>query len=290
MGIANSNELIIILDFGSQYNQLIARRVRECKVYCELIHYNTPLQKIRSMKPCGIIFSGGPSSVYEKNAPKLNKEIFELGVPILGICYGMQLMAHMLGGEVGETEKHEYGKTELTVLEDEILFEGLNPKLICWMSHGDIVKEIPHKFKVLAHTPNSPIAAMANFKSSLFGVQFHPEVVHTPWGIEIIRNFLYKVCGCKGKWTTEKFLNTAIENIRETVRDEKVICALSGGVDSSASAVLVNNAVGKQLHCIFVNHGFLRKEEPERVQKTFFENFRMNLIYVDESDRFLKRL
>lgn len=287
---SNLKELILILDFGSQYNQLIARRIRECKVYCELIPYDTKLDKIISLKPKGIILSGGPSSVYEKNAPRINAKIFDLNIPILGICYGMQLMTYILGGVVAWTEKHEYGKTELFVDKPGILFKDLNPQLICWMSHGDIVVEPPKNFKVLAHTSNSPVAAMANFKKKLFGVQFHPEVVHTPWGKDVIKNFLYDVCGCKGLWTMESFIEQKVKEIKDIVRNQKVICALSGGVDSSATAALVHKAVKDQLYCIFVNHGLLRKGEEKRVIKTFKEHFQMNLIYVEAEERFLGKL
>lgn len=287
-----NTQSIIILDFGSQYNQLIARRVREAKVYSEILPYSTSIsiEKILKYNPKGIIFSGGPDSVYEKNAPLITKEIFNLGIPILGICYGMQLMAYLLGGKVREGKKHEYGKTELFVDDDRILFKDLNPHLICWMSHGDIVSTTPAGFEILARTPNSPIAAMANFEKKLFGVQFHPEVIHTPWGIEIIKNFLYEVCNCSPIWTMESFINKQVQEIKKIVNKEKVICALSGGVDSSTTAALVHRTIGNKLYCIFVNHGFLRKEEPERVQKTFSEYFKMNLIYVDAQERFLRKL
>lgn len=283
-------DLVVILDFGSQYNQLIARRVRECQVYCELLPYTTSIKRLISLSPKAIILSGGPASVYEKDAPTLDAKIFELGIPILGICYGMQLMAHLLGGEVVFTTRHEYGKTAIFIDNPKLLFKGLNPSLICWMSHGDIVKRPPEGFEVLAHTANSPVASMGNFKQKFFGVQFHPEVVHTPWGIEVLKSFLYLAAGCQGSWTMGSFLDQQIPLIKEKVKKEKVLCALSGGVDSSAVAALVHQAVGRQLYCIFVNHGFLRKEEPERVQRTFSKHFKMNLIYVDASKRFLAKL
>lgn len=283
-------DLVVILDFGSQYNQLIARRVRECKVYCELIPSSTPLSHIEQLKPKGIILSGGPASVYEKNAPKIPQQIFNLGVPVLGICYGMQLMAHTLGGSVQWTDKHEYGKTELHVDETEILFEGLNPQLICWMSHGDIVATPPEGFKVLAHTVNSPVAAMANPKENLYAVQFHLEVSHTPWGIEILKNFLYTVCKCPPAWDIPKIIQSKTNEIQQRVEDKKVLCALSGGVDSAAVAALVSRAVGKQLYCIFVDHGFLRKGEAEQVENTFSRHFHMNLICVNARKRFLKKM
>lgn len=290
MEISNQSQQIIILDFGSQYNQLIARRVREAKVYCELLPHNTPISKIIEMQPKGIIFSGGPKSVYEKNAPTVSQDIFSLGIPILGICYGMQLIAKMLGGEVTSAEKHEYGKTELFVHNFDNLFKGLNEKLICWMSHGDVVSRPPHNFKILASTSSSPCASFGNFEKKIFGVQFHPEVVHTPWGVDLIKNFLYNICKCNALWTMENYLQIATDKIKNEVKDEKVICALSGGVDSSVVAAIVHRAIGKQLYCIFVNHGFLRKEEPERVCKTFSEYFGVNLIYIDAEKRFLKRL
>lgn len=285
-----NTQIIIILDFGSQYSQLIARRVREAKVYSEILPYSTPLEKILKYNPRGIILSGGPRSVYEKEAPSISTEIFQIGIPILGICYGMQLIAHLLGGKVKESEKHEYGKTELFVEKEGILFKGLNPHLICWMSHADIVESVPKDFEVIAKTSNSPVAAMADFKRNIYGVQFHPEVSHTPWGIEIIKNFLYHICKCSPAWTMKSFINTQIQQIKNLVGKEKVICALSGGVDSATTAALVHKAVGEKLYCIFVNHGFLRKEEPERVRKTFTEHFKMNLIYVDAEERFLKKL
>jgi GMP synthase (glutamine-hydrolysing) len=284
-------QTILILDFGSQYSQLIARRVREAKVYCEILPYSISIEKILEYNPKGIILSGGPRSVYEKDAPLIDKKIFNLGIPIFGICYGMQLIAHLLDGKVSKAEKHEYGKTELFVVEEEkILFKGLNPHLICWMSHSDIVSKLPKSFKILAYTHNCPIAAMADSERKIYAVQFHPEVAHTPWGIEIIKNFLYNICKCEPTWTMKSFITTKIQEIKKIVKEEKVICALSGGVDSATTAALVYKAIGNKLYCIFVNHGFLRKEEPERVRKTFTKNFKMNLIYVDAKDRFLKKL
>ncbi len=286
----NTQELIIVLDFGAQYSQLIARKVRSCDVYCEILPYDTPLATIVARQPKGMLFSGGPASVYEDGAPHCDPKIYDLGIPILGICYGHQLMAHQLGGQVESTGKHEYGKTELEVLNSDDLFAELNPQLISWMSHGDQVQSPPPGFVGTARTHNTPIAAMANPARRLFGVQFHPEVVHTPWGIEIIRNFLYRQCGCGGLWTTESFVETALREIRATVGEDRVLCALSGGVDSAAVAALVHRAVGQQLTCVFVNHGFMRKGEPEEVQHTFAETFNLNLVYVDASRRFLKRL
>ncbi len=283
-------DFVLVLDFGSQYNQLIARRVRECKVYCELMPSGTPLSQIEKMKPKGIILSGGPASVYEKNAPQVSEKLFELGIPVLGICYGMQLMSHALGGSVQWTDKHEYGKTELHVDDEDTLFTGLNPQLICWMSHGDIVATPPEGFKVLAHTENSPVAAMAQPQKNLYAVQFHLEVSHTPWGIEIIKNFLYNVCTCLPAWDNPKIIQSKTSEIQQQVSDKKVLCALSGGVDSAAVAALVSRAVGKQLYCIFVDHGFLRKGEAEQVENTFSKHFHMNLICVDARKRFVEKI
>jgi GMP synthase (glutamine-hydrolysing) len=283
-------ELVIVLDFGAQYGQLIARRVRECNVYCEILPFNTPLNKILALHPKGIIFSGGPSSVYEKNAPTLDPALFKAGIPILGICYGHQLMGKLLGGKVVPAHKREFGKTELTVLNDKSLFTGLNPQLICWMSHGDQVTEVPKGFVVLARTRTSPVAAMGHLKRKLFGVQFHPEVVHTPWGMEIFRDFLLKQCGCQGLWTMASVAEQAVADIRQQVGKGRVICALSGGVDSCCVAALVHKAVGDKLTCIFVDHGFLRKNEAKQVVRTFRNNFHANLVFRDASKRFLKLL
>ncbi len=286
----DTNELIIVLDFGAQYGQLIARRVRECRVYCEILPFDTPLEKLLSLNPKGIIFSGGPASVYEENAPQCDPALFKAGIPILGICYGMQLMGKMLGGEVLPATKREFGKTELSVLSDANLFSGLNPQLICWMSHGDQVVKPPRGFTALARTRTAPVAAMGDPKRKLFGVQFHPEVVHTPWGIEIFRNFLYSQCGCQGLWTMSSVAEEATAAIREEVGKKRVICALSGGVDSCTVAAIVHRAIGDRLTCIFVDHGFLRKDEAQQVVRAFQENFRANLIFCDASERFLKLL
>jgi len=282
-------ELVIVLDFGAQYNQLIARRVRECHVYCEILPSDTPTAEILARKPKGIVFSGGPSSVYEDGAPLCDPALFDAGIPILGICYGMQLMAKMLGGEVGGGQHREYGKTELTVLDDGDLFQGLNPRLTAWMSHGDRVERVPDGFVETARTAGV-CAAMSDRTQKLFGVQFHPEVVHTPWGIEVFRSFLYNQCGCRELWTTESVVSEAVRAIREQVDGGKVACALSGGVDSAVTAALVHRAVGEQLTCIFMDHGFLRKGEAEQVVETFGEHFKINLIHAQVQDRFLKRL
>ncbi|MCS6859585.1 MAG: glutamine-hydrolyzing GMP synthase [Abditibacteriales bacterium] len=284
------SELVVVLDFGGQYTQLIARKVRQCKVYCEILRYDTPFEEILARQPKGLIFSGGPSSVYEAGAPACDPRLYDSGIPVLGICYGLQLMAHQLGGKVAPSEKREYGKTELHVLDDSDLFRGLNPRLICWMSHGDQVLESPPGFRVTSETVNCPIASFAHRERKLFGVQFHPEVAHTPWGIEVIRNFLYDQCGCQGLWTMESFVEAATRHIRERVGKDRVLCGLSGGIDSATVAALVHRAVGKQLTCIFVNHGFLRKNEAEDVRRTFTEHFDINLVYIDASKRFLERM
>ncbi|MGD0110738.1 MAG: glutamine-hydrolyzing GMP synthase [Armatimonadota bacterium] len=282
-------ELVIVLDFGAQYNQLIARRIRECHVYCEILPSDTPTAEILARKPKGIVFSGGPSSVYEEGAPLCDPALFDAGIPILGICYGMQLMAKVLGGEVRGGQHREYGKTELTVLDDGDLFQGLNPRLIAWMSHGDRVERVPTGFVPTARTA-SVCAAMSDRSRKLFGVQFHPEVVHTPWGIEVFRSFLYQQCGCRELWTTESVVTEAVRTIREQVNGGKVACALSGGVDSAVTAALVHRAVGEQLTCIFMDHGFLRKGEAEQVVETFGSHFKINLIHAQVQERFLKRL
>ncbi len=281
---------ILILDFGAQYNQLIARRVREAKVYSEVVPYTISPDDILRVAPKGLILSGGPASVKQKHSPFPDPELFNLGIPILGICYGMQLMGRMLDGRVSRTRKKEYGKTELTVDEEYPLFKGLNPNLICWMSHGDKVTSLPPGFLRYAHTPNSRIAAMGDPNRDFYGVQFHPEVVHTPWGIDLIRNFLYEVCGCDPTWTPKNFVDLAVADIKRKVRKKRVICGLSGGVDSSVTAALVHKAVRKQLTCIFVDHGFMRLGEMEQVRETFESHFKMNLVCVDASIRFFSKL
>jgi len=288
--VAAPDELVVVIDYGAQYSQLITRRVRECHVYAELVSYDTPVEQILARKPRGIILSGGPSSVYEEGAPHADPALFNLDIPVLGICYGMQLMAYHLGGKVLQGENREYGKTELRVLDDSNLFHGLNPELICWMSHGDLVQEPPAGFAALASTLSTPVAAMADTTRRLFGVQFHPEVVHTPWGVEILRNFLYQQCGCQGTWNMKSFVPQACDWIRDRTAGGRVLCALSGGVDSSTTAALVHRAIEDRITCIFVNHGLLRLEEAERVRATFEQNFKMNLVYVDATDRFLGAL
>jgi GMP synthase (glutamine-hydrolysing) len=287
--VGKPEELVIVLDFGAQYNQLIARRIRECHVYCEILPSDTPTAEILARKPKGIVFSGGPSSVYDEGAPLCDPALFDAGIPILGICYGMQLMAKLLGGEVRGGQHREYGKTELTVLDDGDFFQGLNPRLIAWMSHGDRVERVPAGFVPTART-TSVCAAMSDRSRKLFGVQFHPEVVHTPWGIEVFRSFLHQQCGCRELWTTESVVTEAVRTIREQVNGGKVACALSGGVDSAVTAALVHRAVGDQLTCIFMDHGFLRKGEAEQVVETFGNHFKINLIHAQVQERFLKRL
>ncbi|TYP54195.1 glutamine-hydrolyzing GMP synthase [Thermosediminibacter litoriperuensis] len=282
-------ENVIVLDFGGQYSQLIARRVREANIYCEILPYNTPLDEILSRKPKAVIFSGGPASVYSENAPVCDKRIFDTGIPILGICYGMQLMCHMLGGRVEPAETPEYGRAELMVDEEDGIFSGLEKNLTVWMSHGDSIITLPEGFRTLARTKNTPHAAIGNGRN-LFGVQFHPEVAHTPRGKEILNNFLFGIAGCIGSWSMKAFVEEQIQLIRQRVGNRKALCALSGGVDSSVAALIAHRALGDNLTCIFVDHGLLRKDEARKVVETFKDKFHMNLIAVDASDRFLKRL
>lgn len=283
-------EAVAIIDFGSQYSHLIARRVRESNVYCELFHYETPLEKIMAIQPRGFILSGGPGSVYEKHAPMTPVGIYESHLPVLGICYGMQLITHQLGGTVAPGNKKEYGQAVLHVSDKASkLFKGLEESLSVWMSHGDHILDMPPGFKSAAYTENSPNAVITNDKD-IFGLQFHPEVVHTPEGKNIIKNFLFKVCKCHGTWTPGNFINENIEAISQQVGKGKVICALSGGVDSAVAAKLVHAAIGDQLTCIFVNNGLLRREEAERALNTFRKNLQMNVVYVDATDRFLNQL
>lgn len=283
------NETVIVLDFGGQYNQLIARRVRECNVYCEVLPYSTDIKKIKEKNPVGIIFTGGPNSVYAEEAPKCGKEIFEMGIPVLGICYGSQLMAQMLGGRVERADKREYGKAEIS-LKDSKLFEGIENETVCWMSHTDFIDKVPDGFEVTASTSSCPTAAYENAEKRLYGVQFHPEVNHTPRGKDMLKNFLYNVCGCKGDWLMSDFAKNAIASLREKIGDKKVLCALSGGVDSSVAAVLIHKAVGKQLTCIFVDNGLLRKNEGDEVEKVFREQFDIKLVRANAQDRFLNKL
>ena len=285
-------EQIVVLDFGGQYNQLIARRVRECHVYCEVHPYNMSLQKLKEMAPKGIIFTGGPNSVYAEESPKCEKEIFEMGIPILGICYGSQLMAHMLGGKVETAPVSEYGKTEVDTDQSSVLFQNVSKKTICWMSHTDYIKEAPADFKVTASTSVCPVAAMECPERKLYATQFHPEVMHTKEGMKMLSSFVYEVCGCSGDWKMDSFVEKTIEEIRERVGKGKVLCALSGGVDSSVAAVLLSKAVGKQLTCVFVDHGLLRKNEGDEVEAVFGPEgpYDLNFIRVNAQQRFYKKL
>ena len=287
-----NKELILVLDFGGQYNQLIARRVRECNVYCEVHPYNMSLEKIKEMNPKGIIFTGGPNSVYGEDSPLCDKAIFELGVPVLGICYGSQLMAHVLGGKVATAPVSEYGKTEVNVDVKSKLFKEVSPSTICWMSHTDYIEKAPEGFTITAHTPVCPVAAMECEEKNLYAVQFHPEVMHTQEGMKMLSNFVYNVCGCVGDWKMDSFVETTIKQIREKVGNGKVLCALSGGVDSSVAAVLLSKAVGKQLTCVFVDHGLLRKNEGDEVEAVFGPNgpYKLNFIRVNAQERFYEKL
>ncbi|MBP2644931.1 MAG: guaA 2 [Firmicutes bacterium] len=288
--IVKNHEMVLVLDFGGQYSQLIARRIRECGVYCEILPYTITMERIKALAPKGIVFSGGPSSVYQENAPQCDKAVFDSGIPILGICYGMQFTAYTLGGTVNRASTREYGNTKLYVDNNGGIFAEISSETQVWMSHGDYISAAPGGFKVTAHTESTPVAAMANAEKAIYGVQFHPEVVHTPEGMKLIRNFLFNICSCKGDWDMGSFVDQAVKAIREQVGDKKVLCALSGGIDSSVAAVLVHRAVGDQLTCVFVNHGFLRKDEPENVVKTFRDGFQMNLVYADATDRFMARM
>lgn len=284
-----AHEMIIVLDFGGQYNQLIARRVRECGVYCEVKSYKTPIDEIKAKNPKGIIFTGGPNSVYDENSPHIGKEIFELGVPVLGICYGCQLMAYTLGGKVSSCVTSEYGKTETIYDNSSLLFKELPEKAVSWMSHTDFVSEIPEGFKVTAHTADCPAAAYENAEKKLYAVQFHPEVNHTENGCKMIDSFVKNVCGCVGDWTMGNYAKTAIEDIRNRVGNGKVLLALSGGVDSSVLAALLSKAVGNQLTCIFVDHGFMRKNEGNEVEAAFAD-WDINFVRVNAKERFMSKL
>jgi GMP synthase (glutamine-hydrolysing) len=283
------DETIIILDFGSQYTQLIARRIRENRVFCEIVPYNQPIRTFRDKNLKGIVLSGGPSSVFDPGAPFCSKEIFELGVPVLGICYGLQLIGKMFGGELERSQKREYGKAIIHVNRQEDLFREVKDNTVVWMSHGDHLSRPPEGFEVLAHTENIANAGIGSREKKIYGLQFHPEVAHTEEGKKILQNFLFRICGCKGSWTTESFIDHTIRRIRETVKDGKVVLGLSGGVDSSVCAVLVNKAIGRQLYCIFVDNGLLRKNEASEVVSVF-SKFDLNLVSVDASERFLSEL
>ena len=285
-------ETVVVLDFGGQYNQLIARRVRECNVYCEIYSYKTDVEKIKEIQPKGIIFTGGPNSVYLEDSPKYAEEIYQLGIPILGICYGSQLMMHQLGGKVEKAPVREYGKIEVNVNTESALFQEVSPKTICWMSHNDYISEKAPGFEISAWTNDCPVAAVENTEKKLYAVQFHPEVLHTQEGTKMLSNFVYNVCGCTGDWKMDSFVEDSIKAIREKVGKGKVLCALSGGVDSSVAAVLLSKAVGNQLTCVFVDHGLLRKDEGDEVEAVFGPegSYDLNFIRVNAQERFYEKL
>jgi len=285
-----NHELVIVLDFGGQYNQLIARRVREANVYAEVMHFDTPIEEILAKNPKGIIFTGGPSVVYGEDAPKVDPKMFELGIPILGICYGSQLMGYTLGGQVAKAPQREYGKTDMKVSTDHVLFNNVSEETVSWMSHTYYVSNPPQGFTVTASTDSCPVAAMANEDKKLYAVQFHPEVNHTPEGQKMLVNFLVDVCGCSQDWVMTDFAADQVKLLKEKIGDKKVLLALSGGVDSSVAAVLIHKAVGKQLTCIFVDHGLLRKNEGDDVERVFGEEFDMNIIRVNCEEQFLGKL
>ncbi|MDP8926174.1 MAG: glutamine-hydrolyzing GMP synthase [Actinomycetota bacterium] len=282
--------MIVVLDFGGQYAQLIARRIREVRVYSELIPYDTPVEEILAREPKGIILSGGPNSVYGERAPQVDERLFDLGVPSLGICYGMQLMALSLGGKVGATQIREYGRSDLRIKEHGLLFAGTPGEQVAWTSHGDAVFAPPEGFTVTAETPSVPIIAFEEPEKGFFGVQFHPEVRHTEYGMEMLKNFLFEVCGCAPNWTPVNIITDSVEKIREQVGDAKAICGLSGGVDSATAAMLVHRAIGDNLTCVFVDHGLLRQNEAEQVVEAFGKNSDVPLVHVEAQERFLNKL
>lgn len=287
-----ARETVIVIDFGGQYNQLVARRVRECNVYCEIYSYKTDIEKIKAMNPKGIILTGGPNSCYEDGAPTYQKELFELGIPVLGLCYGAQLMMHILGGKVEKAPVREYGKTEVTVNTASPLFTGVSEKTICWMSHFDYISAVAPDFEIVAHTADCPVAAAECAEKKLYAIQFHPEVLHTVQGKEMLNNFVTNICGCAGDWRMDSFVEQSIQAIREKVGNGKVLLALSGGVDSSVAAGLLSRAIGKQLTCVFVDHGLLRKDEGDEVEAVFGEGgiFDLNFIRVNAQERYYKKL
>lgn len=286
------SETVIVLDFGGQYNQLVARRVRECNVYCEIYSYKTDIQKIKDMNPKGIILTGGPNSCYEEGAPTYTRELFEMGIPVLGLCYGAQLMQHVLGGKVEKAPVREYGKTVTYVNPESPLFTGVEEETIVWMSHFDYISKIAPGFEICAHTNDCPVAAAENREKALYAIQFHPEVLHTVRGKEILSNFVYNVCHCSGDWKMDSFVESSIKSIREKVGDKKVLLALSGGVDSSVLAALLAKSIGKQLTCVFVDHGLLRKNEGDEVEAIFGKdgNFDLNFIRVNAQERYYIKL
>ncbi len=291
-GIKVNQEKVIVIDFGGQYNQLVARRVRECNVYCEIYSYKTDIAQIKAMNPKGIILTGGPNSCYEEGAPSCTKELFELGVPVLGLCYGAQLMMHVLGGRVEKAPVREYGKTEVYVETKSPLFANVASTTICWMSHFDYISQIAPGFEIIAHTSDCPVAAAQNEAAGLYAIQFHPEVLHTQEGTKMLFNFVRNVCGCAGTWKMDAFVENSIKAIREKVGNGKVLCALSGGVDSSVAAVMLSKAIGDQLTCVFVDHGLLRKDEGDEVEAVFGPNgpYELNFIRVNAQDRFYVKL
>ena len=287
-----NRETVIVIDFGGQYNQLVARRVRECNVYCEIYSYKTDIEKIKAMNPKGIILTGGPNSCYEEGAPTYTKELFELGIPVLGLCYGAQLMQHILGGKVERAEVQEYGKTEVFVDPNSRLFEGVQPTTICWMSHFDYISKTAPGFNICAHTADCPVAAAENPEKNLYAIQFHPEVLHTIEGKTMLFNYVRNICGCAGDWKMDAFAENTIKEIREKVGNGRVLLALSGGVDSSVAAGLLSRAIGKQLTCVFVDHGLLRKNEGDEVEEVFGPNgqFDLNFIRVNAQQRYYGKL
>lgn len=282
--------MILIVDFGAQYSQLIARRVREANVYCEIVPYTSSIDKIKEKQPKGIILSGGPASVYVEDAPSISNEIFELGVPVLGICYGGQFIAQEFGGKVNRADSREYGRVKLQILSDDKLFKGIDQDTLCWMSHTDYIEKAPESFEITAKSDTCPVCAMKNDEKKIYAVQFHPEVEHTERGREIINNFLFNVCGLSSDWNMGNFAEDAIAKIKAQVGDKKALCALSGGVDSSVAAVMIHKAIGSNLICVFVDHGLLRKDEGDQVEQVFKEKFNMNLIRVNAGERFLGKL
>ena len=287
-----NQEKVIVIDFGGQYNQLVARRVRECNVYCEIYSYKTDLEQIKAMNPKGIILTGGPNSCYEADSPTYQKELFELGVPVLGLCYGAQLMMHVLGGKVEKAPVREYGKTEVSVNQDSPLFQNVRKDTICWMSHFDYISKTAPGFEIVATTADCPVAAAQNLEQKLFAIQFHPEVLHTQEGTKMLYNFVRNICGCAGTWRMDSFVEHSIEEIRKKVGNGKVLCALSGGVDSSVAAVMLSKAIGSQLTCVFVDHGLLRKDEGDEVEEVFGPNgpYELNFIRVNAQERYYTKL
>jgi GMP synthase (glutamine-hydrolysing) len=281
---------IIVLDFGSQYSHLICRRIREVNVYCELLPYNTQAKVLKELNPKGIIFSGGPASIYSKDSPKPDKDIFEMNIPILGICYGQQVLINNFEGTVKRSSTREYGRAELIIDDKSDLFKNIEKNIKCWMSHGDAADKLPKGFKVIAHTDNSFSASIANQQKKFYGIQFHPEVVHTEKGIDILKNFSQNISMAKADWNMENFIDVAIKDIRKHVKNEKVLCAVSGGIDSTTVAALLHRAIGDSLHCVFVNHGLLRKDEENLVSKLFKEHLGIQVIYIDAEKQFLQKL